>query len=405
MRRVVITGIGIYSCIGQSADEVSDSLRSGRSGIGIEEMRIAYGYRSPLTGILPQPQLRGVLDRRQRVRLPQEGEYAYISTKQAFEDAGMDEQYRRDNEIGVFFGNDSSAKAVIESHETVVREKDTTLLGASSLFQSMTSTVTMNLSTIFSLRGVNITVSAACASGSHSVGLAATFIRQGMQDIVVCGGAQEVNHLSMVSFDGLGAFSLRTDNPQGASRPFDASRDGLVPSGGSATLILEEYEHAKRRGAKIYAEVLGYGFSSNGGKISEPSVEGASLAMKRAIADAALSASDIGYVNAHATSTRLGDATEALAIKQVFGRDSVPVTSTKSMTGHECWMSGASEVLYSILMMKGGFIAPNINFEKPDSDTEGLNIVSRPTDKKIEVCLSNAFGFGGTNSALVLKNL
>lgn len=404
MKRVVVTGIGIYSCIGQNVDEVSDSLFKGRSGIGVEPLRIDYGYRSPLTGIVPEPQLKGVLDRRQRVRLPQEGEYAFVSTKQAFDDAGLDEQYREDNEIGVLFGNDSSAKAVIESHETVVREKDTALLGASSLFQSMTSTVTMNLSTIFKLRGVNITVSAACASGSHSVGLGAMFIRQGLQDIVVCGGAQEVNHLSMVSFDGLGAFSMRTDDPARASRPFDASRDGLVPSGGSATIILEEYEHAVRRGAKIYAEVLGYGFSSNGGKISEPSVEGSSLAIERAIKDAALTTRDIEYINAHATSTKLGDATEALAIKNVFGRDSVPVSSTKSMTGHECWMSGASEVIYSILMMRGGFIAPNINFERPDEDTEGLNVVSRTIEKKIDVCLSNAFGFGGTNSALVLKN-
>lgn len=404
MRRVVVTGIGIYSCIGLDARSVEASLREGRSGIGIEEIRREYGYRSPLTGIVPIPQLKGVLDRRQRICLAEEGMFAYMSTRQAFEDAAIDEDYRSSNEIGILFGNDSSAKAVIEGHETCRRTGDTTLLGSSSIFQSMNSTVTMNLSTIFKLRGVNMTISAACASGSHSIGLGTLLIRQGLQDVVVCGGAQEVNYLSMGSFDGLGAFSVKVGDPAKASKPFDASRDGLVPSGGGATLILEEYEHAVKRGAKIYAEILGYGFSSNGGQISQPSEEGSAIAMERALSDAGVKPGDIDYLNAHATSTPLGDAFEALAIKKVFGENSVPVSSTKSMTGHECWMSGASEVIYTILMMKGGFIAPNINFEKPDQYSEGLNIINRTTPADLDICLSNAFGFGGTNSALVFRN-
>lgn len=405
MRRVVVTGIGIYSCIGLNVAQVADSLRAGRSGIGLDEQRRAYGYRSCLTGIIPEPDLKGVLDRRQRTCLAEEGMYAYMSTKEALDDARIDADYLAGNEVGILYGNDSSAKAVIESHEICKSSHDTAMLGSTSLFQSMTSTVTMNLSTIFSLKGVNITVSAACASGSHSVGLGAMFIRQGLQDVIVCGGAQEVNHLTMGSFDALGAFSTSEDEPAKASKPFDANRNGLVPSGGGATIILEEYEHAVRRGAKIYAEILGYGFSSNGCKISQPSVEGSSKSMLRALEEAGVQLGDIDYINAHATSTPLGDAYEALALKNVFGQvNSVPVSSTKSMTGHECWMSGASELIYSILMMKGDFIAPNINFEKPDQYSEGLNIINTTTEKKLDVCMSNAFGFGGTNSTLVFKN-
>ena len=405
MRRVVITGMGIWSCLGTSLEEVSDSLKNGKSGIGVEEIRKEFGYRSPLTGIVPIPELKGKLDRRLRICLAEQGLFAYQATKDALDDAGIDLDYLAANEVGILYGNDSCAKEVIEGYETIKRTGDTAMVGSSSIFKSMNSTVSMNLSTIFKLRGVNMTVSAACASGSHSIGLGLILIREGLQDMIVCGGAQEINHLSMGSFDGINAFSTRVDEPTKASRPFDASRDGLVPSGGAATVILQDYDHAVARGAKIYAEVLGYGFSSNGGNISQPSDEGSAIAMERALKDSNVKVADIDYVNAHATSTRQGDAMEALAIKRVFGTNGVPVSSTKSMTGHECWMSGASEIIYTILMMKGGFIAPNINFEKPDEYSEGLNIVNRPMDAKLDICLSNAFGFGGTNSALVIKNL
>ena len=405
MRRVVITGMGIYSCLGKTLDEVSDSLRNGRSGIGVEEERTAVGFRSPLTGLLEIPQLKGVLDRRQRICMAEQGLFAYVATRDALADALVDEAYYSENEIGVLYGNDSCAKAVIEGYETVKQAGDTTMVGSSSIFKSMNSTVSMNLATIFKLKGINLTVSAACASGSHSLGLGALLIRNGLQDMVVCGGAQEINYLSMESFDGIGAFSTRVSEPTKASRPFDASRDGLVPGGGAATLVLEEYEHAVRRGARIYAELVGYGFSSNGGNISQPSADGSAIAMFRALEEAGLKPDQIDYVNAHATSTVQGDAMEALALKQVFGRGTVPVSSTKSMTGHECWMSGASEIIYTILMMKGGFIAPNVNFEKPDQYSEGLNIINRAVAADLDVCLSNSFGFGGTNSALVIRNV
>lgn len=405
MRRVVITGMGIYSCIGKNLDEVKDSLYNGKSGIGIEDKRTEYGYRSPLTGIVERPNLKGVLDRRLRTGLAEEAEFAFMSTKEALENAKIDMEYLENNEVGIFFGNDSSAKAVIEAHSVVLEKKDTTLMGSGAIFQSMNSTVTMNLSVIYKLKGINMTISAACASGSHSIGLGYFFIKNGLQDMIICGGAQETNYLSMGSFDALSAFSVRTDDPAKASRPFDANRDGLVPSGGAATLILEEYEHAVKRGANIIAEVVGYGFSSNGGHISQPSNEGSFIAMSRALQDSGFTAKDIDYINAHATSTPLGDMYEAMAIDELFGKYRPPVSSTKSMTGHECWMAGASEIVYSVLMMQNNFVAPNINFENPDEHSAKLNIASKTIDKNIDVFLSNSFGFGGTNSALIVKKI
>lgn len=405
MRRVVVTGMGIYSCIGKNIDDVAKSLYEGRSGIGVEVERTEYGYRSPLTGIVERPLLKGVLDRRLRIGLAEEGEYAYMATLEAFKGANIDADYLENNEIGIFYGNDSSAKAVIEANNIAREKHDTSLIGSGAIFQSMNSTVTMNLSTIFKLRGVNMTISAACASGSHSIGLGYLFIKQGLQDVVLCGGAQETNLYSMGSFDALGAFSVRIAEPQKASRPFDKSRDGLVPSGGAASLVLEEYEHAKARGANILAEVVGYGFSSNGLNISQPSAEGCITAIDRSLKDASMKAENIDYINAHATSTPQGDAAEAVALDTIFASHKTPISSTKSMTGHECWMAGASEIVYSILMMKNDFIAPNINFETPDEYSENLNIIPSTCSRKLDVILSNSFGFGGTNSALIIKKM
>lgn len=402
MRRVVITGMGIWSCIGESCSEVEQSLRSGKSGIGIDPLRTEYGYRSPLTGIVRRPSLKGILDRKQREFLAEEGEYAYMATKEAVENAGLDADMLEKCGAGIIYGNDSTAEAVIRGHGRILEKKDTTLVGAASIFRSMNSTVTMNLSTIFRLKGINMTVSAACASGSHAIGLAAMLIRSGLQKVVIAGGAQETNYLSMASFDGISAFSMRTDEPARASRPFDRYRDGLVPSGGAASLVLEDYGHAVERGAVILAEVLGYGFSSNGGMISSASAEGSEKAMRMALAEAGLSPDRIDYVNAHATSTVQGDMCEAIAIDRLFGRYRTPVSSTKGMTGHECWMAGASETVYSILMMRGGFIAPNINFTEPDEYSAPLNIVAETAKADISCFLSNSFGFGGTNSALIV---
>lgn len=405
-RRVVITGMGIWSCIGTSIEAVKESLYQGKSGIGLDPQRLEYGYRSGLKGIVEKPVLtKKDLDRHIRAGLSEEAEYAFMASRQAFKQAGIDDQYLLNNEVGCIFGNDSSAKPVVESAKIMEEKHDTAMLGYGLIFQSMNSTVNMNLSTIFHLRGVNFTISAACASGSHSIGLGYMLIKQGLQDMVLCGGAQETNYYSMASFDALSAFSVRMDSPTEASRPFDRDRDGLIPSGGAAALVLEDYDHALARGANILCEVVGYGFSSNGGGISQPSDDGCTIAMSRAMSDAGVGPDDIDYINAHATSTLQGDMYEAKALTRLFDGKHALISSTKSMTGHECWMAGASEIVYSIIMMQNNFVAPNINLQTPDEHAASLNLVRNTVDVEINTVLSNSFGFGGTNSALVIKKI
>ena len=405
MNRVVITGMGIYSCIGKNLAEVTASLRAGKSGIVFDQERKDFGYRSGLTGMVDKPDLKGLLDRRARIMLPEQGEYAYMATIEALKNAGMDQDYIDSKEVGILYGNDSSADPVIQATDIIRAKKDTMMVGSGSVFKTMNSTVTMNLATIFKLRGVNFTISAACASGSHATGLGYHFIKTGLQEVVICGGAQEINLNAMGNFDALSAFSVRESDPGKASRPFDRDRDGLIPSGGAATLILESYESAQKRGAPILGEIVGYGFSSNGSHISNPTVDGPVRALSMALRDAGMLPGDVDYINAHATSTPAGDASEAKAIAEVFGDKKVKVSSTKSMTGHECWMAGASEVVYSMLMMQNGFIAPNINFENPDDDSAKLDIVEKAINMNFEVFLSNSFGFGGTNSSLIVRKM
>ena len=419
MRRVVITGYGIYSrhlltincrntkqvgeetCLisglGKNIEEVSESLYEGKSGIIFDPLRKEFGYQSALTGMVESPILKDKLDRRARLMLPEQGEYAYMSTIEALKNANLDQNYLDENEVGIIFGNDSSAKPVIDATDIIREKKNTQFAGSGSVFQSLNSTVTMNLATIFRLKGINFTVSAACASGSQAIGL-------GLQDCIICGGAQETNIFSMGNFDAISAFSTRENEPTKASRPFDRDRDGLVPSGGAATVILESLDSALKRGATIYGEIIGYGFSSNGGHISNPTIEGPTRSIEKSLLDAQIKASQIDYINAHATSTPVGDASEAQSLDKVFGLYKPLISSTKSMTGHECWMAGASEIVYSMIMMKEGFVAPNINFENPDEFSAKLNIADKKINKRIDVFLSNSFGFGGTNSSLIIKN-
>lgn len=397
--------MGVYSTIGKNLDEVRDSLFQGKSGIGFEAIRKEFGYRSGLTGIIDTPNLKGLLDRRSRIGLAEQGKYAYLSTLEALNNANIDQEYLEKIEAGILFGNDSSSVPVIEAIDLVREKKDTSMLGSGSIFQSMNSTISMNLSVIFKLRGINFTVSGACASGSHAIGIGYFLIRHGLQECVITGGGQEINPESMGSFDGLSAFSTLESEPTKASKPFDRDRDGLVPSGGAATVILESYDSAMKRGATILGEVAGYGFSSNGDHISVPNVDGPVKAIEMALKDSGMKVEDIAYINAHATSTPVGDEKEAQAIYKVFGDVRPYISSTKSMTGHEMWMGGASEVIYSLLMMHNGFIAPNINFENPDEHSAKLNITPKTVEKNLNVFMSNAFGFGGTNSTLIIKKI
>lgn len=403
MNRVVITGIGIYSSIGKDLEEVKNSLMSGKSGVVLDKERKEFGFQSGLTGKVDRPHLKGILDRRSRVCMPQQAEYAYMSTSEALKVASISHEYLQHNEVGILFGNDSSTPPVIECVDIIRQTKDTTMVGSGSVFQSMNSSVTMNLSVIFQLKGVNFTISGACASGSHAIGMGYMLIRHGYQKTIICGGAQEVNLFCVGSFDALGAFSKRESEPEKASRPFDKSRDGLVPSGGAATVILEDMDSAIKRGAPIIAEVVGYGFSSDGVHISVPDVDGPIRAISMALKDSKITPSDIDYINAHATSTPIGDQNEAKAIDVIFGKSKPIISSTKSMTGHEMWMAGASEVVYSLIMMQNSFVAPNINFNEPDEFTSKLNITPVIVQKEIDILLSNSFGFGGTNSCLIIK--
>ena len=403
--RVVITGMGIWSCLGTTLDEVRDALYEGKCGVIFDPKRIEAGFLSGLCTNVPKPNLKPFLDKKVRNFMPEEAEYAYMATRAALEHAKLEQDYIDAHEVGLIYGNDSVAEATVQAIDKFRNFKASTACGSGAIFQSMNSTVTMNLACIFHLKGINLTASAACASGSQAIGLGALLIRDGLQECVICGGAQENNPTCVASFDGINAFSKRNDDPKHASRPFDRDRDGLIPGGGAATVILESYEHAVKRGAPILAEVVGWGFSGNGAHISTPNVEGPARSLELSLLNGEVNPRDIGYVNAHATSTRAGDGREAEAIARIFGDYKVPVTSTKGQTGHEMWMAGASEMVYSMLMMKNDFIAGNINFENADEHTNCVNVIPETRKTHFDMFLSNSFGFGGTNSSLIVKNL
>jgi 3-oxoacyl-[acyl-carrier-protein] synthase-1 len=399
--RVAITGIGIVSCLGNDLKAVGAALRSGESGIVVDAQRTQLGFRSPLTG-----QIRNfdasILSRKQRKSMPEFAVWAYASAHDALAMADLAAADIRNDQTGLLYGCDSSCLAAIEQVEALQEKGETKAIGSGQVFRSMTSSITMNLNTLLQTRGACWSLSSACSSGGHAIGQAADLIRLGRQERMICGGAQEINWQSMCSFDGLGAFSTRVDKPAAASRPFDAGRDGLIPSGGAATVVLERYDLARKRGASIFGELLGYGFSSDGGQLSVPSDDGMGRAMLMALEQSGLFAAEIDYLCAHATSTVAGDAAEATNIRSVFGAKTPPVSSLKSMTGHELWMSGASQAVYSTIMAQQRFIAANINYRKPSQATAGLNIIRETIPQAPTKVLCNSAGFGGTNSALVL---
>lgn len=401
--RVAITGLGIISAIGSTVADVATSLRAGSSGIVADPERKRLGFSSCLTGRIVPYVPTYPLSRKQRKTMPDFAQWAAEACWQAVVQSGLDPELLHNDNSGMIFGCDSSCIAAIEQASLLLEKNDTSSLGSGLVFRSMTSCISMNLSTLFGTRGAAWTVSAACASGGHAVGQAADLIALGRQERILCGGAQEINWQSMCSFDGLGAFSTREDAPQAASRPFDADRDGLVPGGGAAALLLERYDIAQRRGAKILGEIAGYGFSSDGDNISLPGEGGLERAMRMALKNAAMPASEVSYICGHATSTPMGDGVEARGITELFGRRAVPVSSTKSMTGHELWMSGASQVVYTALMAQHGFAAPNVNFTRPDAWSEHLDIVTVARPLSMRAALCNSAGFGGTNAVVALR--
>lgn len=397
--------MGIWSCLGKALEDVRDSLYTGKSGIIFRQERKDAGFRSALCADVERPDLKPFIPRNLRHFMPEEAQYAYMATRSALENAKLDQDYMDRNEIGIIYGNDSVAEATMQALDKFREFRDTSACGRRSIFQSMNSTVTMNLACLFKLRGINLTASAACASGSQAIGLAYTLIRSGMQDCIICGGAQETNLYSVASFDGIQSFSIREDNPAKASRPFDRDRDGLVPGGRCGNSNHRELRTCReargthtRRNSKL-------GILGQWGSYFHSQCSGPARSLELCLNNGGISPQQIGYINAHATSTRIGDSREASAIAQIFGDCRVPVTSTKSQTGHEMWMAGASELIYSMLMMKNDFIAGNINFENPDEETARIHILPETREAHFDMFLSNSFGFGGTNSTLIVRNL
>lgn len=404
-RRVVVTGMGIWSCIGQDLQTVTENLRTGRSGVVCDAQRLEYGLQSGLVGNVPRPNLKPYLPRKFRATMSEDAEYAYMAARQAFDQAGMSDDYLRENEVGIIFGSDYMTKGKIDAARILRVERNSQMLDPSSLFQSETSSVTMNLSGIFHLRGINLCVGAACASGGHAIGLATNFIRRGMQDVILVGGANETSCYGAALLERVSGISVRNENPQAASRPFDKDRDGLVMSGGGAAIILEEYEHAKSRGAEILAEVSGVGFSSDGTYTSERDVERIALSFKRAIEDANMTVNDIEYVHPFASGSVYDDIWSAQALSKLFANTATWVSSTESLTGHEHDMVGISHCVYSILMMQNGFIAPNCNLDHVMSEASQLRIPTKTIFQPIRTALITTSGLGATNSAIVLSKL
>ena len=404
--------MGIWSCIGQSVQEVAQSLRLGKSGIGIDPERTAYGYQSPLTGIVPRPDIKAQgLRRSQRITLSEPGEYGYMAMKEALAMAPVSDLYR----CGLIVSNDSTAGALAETEAIMAEYHDSRRLGAGMVFRTLNSSVSMSLASIFGIGGLTLSVSAACAGGGHAIGLAHSLIQSGQLDCCIVVGAQEVGLHAYTSFDALGLFSKRTDNPAAASRPFDTERDGLVPSGGAACVILETAGHAAMGNRKPLATVDGYGFSTSP-DLATPSADSiyhSMFAALRSVCGDGIATPSLSAIMAHATSTPDGDRAEAEAICRLFSvgsgytaanGDNRPfVISTKALTGHECWMSGVSQVVYALIQMQGGFVTPHINLQHPDEEAATLRIPTVPIVTPLQTILCNAFGFGGTNSTLLLS--
>ena len=402
LRRVVITGMGIISCIGNNVHEVLDSLRAGRSGITKSEDYMKMGFRSQVFG-RPNIDLKEMIDKRLLRFMGDGAAYCHLAIEQAIEMAGLVKEQVSNIRTGVIVGSGGpSTKAQIEAAD-IAREKGPKRIGPFAVPKCMSSTLSANAATNFQIKGLNYTISSACATSSHCIGNAVEQIQMGKQDIVIAGGAEELDWSLSCLFDAMGAMSSKyNDTPEKAARAYDANRDGFVIAGGAGVLILEDLDHALARGAKIYAEVTGYGATSDGADMVAPSGEGGKRSME--IAKSTIGDRKVTYINSHGTSTPAGDITELDAIREVFGNDIPPISATKSMTGHSLGATGAQEAIYSLLMMEHNFIAPSINIEDLDEGAEGFPIARTRIDNvDHDTILSNSFGFGGTNATLAIS--
>jgi 3-oxoacyl-[acyl-carrier-protein] synthase I len=408
MRRVVVTGLGIVSPIGNDPQSVSAALRNGTSGLSSVPEYIEKDFRSHVAGV-PKIDLEAVIDRKFKRFMGDAAAYAYVAMRDAIADAGLDDAQVRHPRTGVIAGSGgASARWQIETGD-LQRSKGSRKVGAFLVPRTMCSTVSASLATAFGIRGVSYSISAACATSAHCIGAAADLIRHGAQDIVVAGGGEELHWGMSVQFDGMGALSSGyNDTPHRASRPYDAHRDGFVIAAGGGMLVLEDYEHAKARGAQIHAELVGYGVTSDGADMVAPNGEGAVRCMRMALAGFAADGKPvdtIDYLNTHGTSTPLGDITEVQAVREVFGDAMPPMSSTKALTGHSLGAASVHEAIYSLLMLRDGFIAASANIETLDPRAEGFPIVRETRDAALRTVMSNSFGFGGTNAALVFSKI
>ena len=402
MRRVVVTGMGIVSCIGNNTQEVLANLREGKSGITKSEEHAELGFRSQVYG-KPSLDPEDYLQRKERRFMGMGAAWNYISMIQAIEDAGLEEKEIINEKTGLIMGSGGpSTKTLIESAD-IARTKGPKRVGPFAVPKAMSSTNSATLATPFGIKGVNYSISSACATSAHCIGNAYELIQYGKQDTMFAGGGEELNWALSVLFDAMGAMSSKyNETPSTSSRAYDRDRDGFVIAGGAGVLILEEMEKAKARGAKIYAELTGYGATSDGHDMVQPSGEGSARCMKMAIQDLD---GQVDYINPHATSTPIGDEKEIEAIREVFGNDIPPLSATKSLSGHSLGAAGVQEAIYSILMMNNSFISKSANIENIDPNFEDLPIPQKRLDNvDLEYILSNSFGFGGTNASLVFKN-
>ncbi|MEM1064188.1 MAG: beta-ketoacyl-ACP synthase I [Pseudomonadota bacterium] len=404
MRRVVITGLGIISPIGNSAAAVSESLRAGRSGIRFEENYAKHGFRSQVAGI-PDIDLTEAVDKRQLRFMGPTAAYAYLAMQQAIEDSGLSEGEVSNERTGLVAGSGGpSTSNFFTAFDTVINKGAPKRMGPFMVTRCMSSTVSACLATPFKIKGVNYSITSACSTSAHCIGNGAELIQMGKQDVIFAGGGEEVDWTLSCLFDAMGAMSSKyNDAPETAARAFDATRDGFVIGGGGGMVVLEELEHAKARGAKIYAEITGYGATSDGYDMVAPSGEGGERSMRQAIAT--LNGRKVDYINAHGTSTPVGDVTEVEAVRRVLGEDHAPISSTKSMTGHSLGATGVHEAIYCLLMMEGGFIAPSINVNELDPQLRPEEIVTETREAALDTVLSNSFGFGGTNATLVMSRV
>lgn len=401
MRRVVVTGLGIVSCLGNDQQQVLDALKSGRSGIRFKEEYAERGFRSHVAGSI-DIDLDGLIDRKLRRFMGDAAAYAYVSMAQAIEDAGLSAEQVSNERTGLIAGSGGASSANQVEAADVMREKGLRRVGPYRVTRTMGSTVSACLATPFKIKGVNFSISSACATSAHCIGSAMEQIQLGKQDVVFAGGGEEEHWTLSCLFDAMGALSTHyNDTPDKASRPYDQARDGFVIAGGGGMLVLEELEHAKARGAKIYGELVGYGATSDGHDMVAPSGEGAMRCMHQAMATVS---GDIDYINTHGTSTPVGDVAELKAIRAVFGNSTPAMSSTKSLTGHSLGATGVQEAIYSLLMMQHDFVAASANVEHLDEQADGFDIVTqRRDDVSIDRVLSNSFGFGGTNACLVFQ--